>query len=63
MEPGEGEILTLASTTLVFPRRHIIREGKDRYKIYLPKHYNHILEILRSEKVEVDVIIIARRKQ
>jgi len=63
MENGGEEILTIASSTLVFPRRHIIREGKDRYKIYLPKHYNHILETLRREKVEVDVIIIARRRQ
>lgn len=63
MESGGREILALASTTLIFPRRHIIRKGKDRYKIYLPKHYNHILETLRSEKIEVDVIIIARRKQ
>jgi hypothetical protein len=63
MENGGGEILAIASSTLVFPRRHIIREGRDRYKIYLPKHYNHILETLRNQKVEVDVIIIARRTQ
>jgi len=59
----EEAMITLLGDKLVFPGRSIIREGKNRYKIYLPKQYNHILETIKERDAKVDVIIIVRNKQ
>ncbi len=59
----EEAMITLLGGKLIFPGRTIIREGKNRYKIYLPTHYNHILETIRRLETKVYIIIIVRNKQ
>lgn len=48
MAEAREYIPSLKMNTFLFPGRHIIREGRDRYKICLPKSYNHILEELEA---------------
>ncbi len=46
------------SQTLVYAGRHTItREGKNRYKIYLPKAMNLLWQELQGRKVRVYLIV------
>jgi len=43
--------------TIYIPSRRIVKEGKGRYKIYLPSNMRKLWELLHGRKVDVYIVI------
>lgn len=48
---------TILPKRIYVPSRTIVKEGKDRFKLYLPRNFAKLWKLLHGRKVDVLIIV------